>query len=453
MKKFSGKAPDGYQDFRRVLDRPDIDAIFAPTPDHWHPLMAILGCQAGKDVYVEKPCSPTVAEGRAMVQAARRYGRIVQLGTQQRSMTIFQEAIKLIHSGRLGQITSATCWIGVNGQRVGMSSAPIPEGLDWDMWLGPSPWEPYSPDRQFGFMGCHDYARGGELTNWGVHLMDIVHWGIRQDRPLSVQAVGGSYRGSAGSENYENVDVLWEYPGCTVTWEQRHQNQYLGHTYGIKFQGTEGAASGRPQHVRRAPREPGHSPVRRRAGTKLGPSAAPQQLLREHEDKETPRGRDRARPPIDHSAPARRHRAQDPAEAVLGWRDREVPPRRGRQSLPDPCLPSTLAPLMRKEDRLMRSTQRTWLLSAALMMLLPPFVHASRIDDLVAALAGKNEPARSLARQLLPREGVEVVPKVLPLLKSETAAVRDAAFNVLADVANDASAPGREADRAVVAAR
>jgi predicted dehydrogenase len=175
-----------------------------------------------------------------MVQAARRYGRIVQLGTQQRSMTIFQEAIKLIHSGRLGQITSATCWIGVNGQRVGMSPAPIPEGLDWEMWLGPSPWEPYSPDRQYGFMGCHDYARGGELTNWGVHLMDIVHWGIRQDRPLSVQAVGGSYRGTAGSENYENVDVLWEYPGCTVTWEQRHQNEYRGHSYGIKFQGTEG---------------------------------------------------------------------------------------------------------------------------------------------------------------------------------------------------------------------
>lgn len=240
VKKFSGKAPIGYQDFRRVLDRPDIDAIFAPVPDHWHPLMVILGCQAGKDVYVEKPASPTVAEGRAMVDAARRYGRIVQLGTQQRSMTIFQEAIKLIHSGRLGRITSATCWIGVNGQRVGWSPAPVPGGLDWEMWLGPAPWEPYSPDRQYGFMGSHDYARGGELTNWGVHLMDIVHWGIRQDRPLSVQAVGGSYRGKAGSENYENVDVLWEYPGCTVTWEQRHQNEYRGHSYGIKFQGTEG---------------------------------------------------------------------------------------------------------------------------------------------------------------------------------------------------------------------
>jgi predicted dehydrogenase len=240
VQKLSGKAPDGYQDFRRVLDRQDIDAIFAPTPDHWHPLMSILGCQAGKDVYVEKPASPTVAEGRAMVEAARRYGRIVQLGTQQRSMTIFQDAIKLLHSGTIGRITSATCWIGTNGWSVGETPGPVPEGLDWDMWLGPAPAVPYSPERHHGFMGCHDYARGGQLTNWGVHLMDIVHWGIGQDRPLCVQALGGSYRDKAGSENLENVEVLWEYPGCTVTWEQRHHNEYLGHGYGIKFQGTEG---------------------------------------------------------------------------------------------------------------------------------------------------------------------------------------------------------------------
>jgi predicted dehydrogenase len=240
VEKLSGKAPEGCQDFRRVLDRHDIDAIFSPTPDHWHPLMTILGCQSGKDVYVEKPASPTVAEGRAMVDAARRYGRIVQLGTQQRSMTIFQDAIKLIHAGKLGRITSATCWIGPNGWSVGESIGPVPDGLDWDMWLGPAPWVPYSPERHYGFMGCHDYARGGQLTNWGVHLMDIVHWGIGQDRPLSIQALGGSYRGGAGADNFENVEVLLEYPGCTVTWEQRHQEDYRGRGLGIKFHGTEG---------------------------------------------------------------------------------------------------------------------------------------------------------------------------------------------------------------------
>jgi predicted dehydrogenase len=273
VEKLSGKAPTGFQDFRRVLDRPDIDAIFSPTPDHWHPLMTILGCQAGKDVYVEKPASPTVAEGRAMVDAARRYGRIVQLGTQQRSMTIFQDAMKLIHAGKLGRITSATCWIGPNSWSVGETIGSPPSGLDWDLWLGPAPLVPYSPERHYGFMGCHDYARGGQLTNWGVHLMDIVHWGIGQDRPLSVQALGGSYRGGAGADNFENVEVLFEYPGCTVTWEQRHQEDYQGRGLGIKFQGTDGqllidrntfevlpASLGEPKYVGEPERSWAHPP-------------------------------------------------------------------------------------------------------------------------------------------------------------------------------------------------
>jgi predicted dehydrogenase len=239
--QMAGTRPDGYQDFRRVLERKDIDAIFVPTPDHWHPLITILGCQAGKDVYVEKPVCPTVAEGRAMVEAARRYGRVVQVGTQQRSTPIFQKAIDIVRSGRLGQITSATAWVGVNAWGIGETPGPVPEGLDWDMWLGPAPKVPYSPERHYGFMGWWDYARGGQLTNWGVHLVDILHWGIRQDRPLTVQATGGSYRGHAGANNYETIEAILEYPGCTVTWEQRHTNVYgANRGYGMKFQGTKG---------------------------------------------------------------------------------------------------------------------------------------------------------------------------------------------------------------------
>lgn len=240
IETMTGKKPEGYQDYRQVLDRADVDAIFVPTPDHWHPMITIHGCQAGKDVYVEKPVCPTVAEGRAMVKAARRYGRIVQVGTQQRSMPVFQEAIKVVHSGRIGKVTSATAWVGVNGWGVGETHEPVPEGLDWDMWLGPAPKVPYSKERHYGFMGWHDYARGGQLTNWGVHLMDIVHWGIQEDRPLSVQALGGSYQGGAGCDNYETIEAILEYKGCTVTWEQRHQNAYEGKGYGIKFQGTNG---------------------------------------------------------------------------------------------------------------------------------------------------------------------------------------------------------------------
>ena len=240
VKDLSGQQPSGYQDFQKVLDRPDVDAIFVVTPDHWHPLLTILGCQAGKDVYVEKPVCTTIEEGRAMVNAARRYGRVVQAGTQQRSMPVFQKAIELVHSGRLGQITTASAWVGVNEWGIGETPAEVPEGLDWDRWLGPAPWAPFSQERFGGFMGWHDYARGGQLTNWGVHLMDIVHWGIRKDRPLSVQAIGGSYRQAPGADNYETIEAILEYEGCNVTWEQRYQNRHGDKDYGIAFHGTEG---------------------------------------------------------------------------------------------------------------------------------------------------------------------------------------------------------------------
>lgn len=238
--QIAGRRPEGFQDFRYVLDRADIDAVLVATPDHWHPLLTILGCQAGKDVYVEKPACPTVAEGRAMVEASRRYGRIVQLGTQQRSMPVFQKAIDLIKSGRLGTITSASAWLDTNDWRPGLEVEPVPAGLDWDLWLGPSPYEPFSRARFHGFMGNHDYARGGQLTNWGVHLMDIIHWGIGQDKPLSVQAMGTNATIGAGTHNYETIDCLFEYPGVNVTWEQRHSHDHDGKGLGIMFQGTEG---------------------------------------------------------------------------------------------------------------------------------------------------------------------------------------------------------------------
>ncbi len=237
----TGRRPDTYQDFRRVLDRDDIDAILVATPDHWHPLITILGCQAGKDVYVEKPACTTIEEGRAMVNTARRYGRVVQLGTQQRSMPVFQKAMEVLHGGRIGAIINATAWIGVNGWQVGEKPEDPPRGLDWDLWLGPAPKVPFSEERFRGWMGWHDYARGGQLTNWGIHLLDIVHWGIGQDIPLSIQALGGSYREHVGQDNYETIEALFEYPGCTVTWEQRHHLVHDERGYGIAFNGTDGA--------------------------------------------------------------------------------------------------------------------------------------------------------------------------------------------------------------------
>jgi len=240
LKEITGTRPDGYQDFRRILERDDIDVVFIATPDHWHAMMTIMACQSGKDVYVEKPVCTTVHEGRAMVNAARRYGRIVQAGTQHRSMPVFHETVGRIRKGELGQITSATAWINTNSTPVRENIEPVPDGLDWDLWLGPAQKVPFSRSRFGNFRAWHDYARGGELTNWGVHLVDTLHWGIGQDRPLSVQAVGGSYRNGAGADNYETVDALLEYRGCTLTWEQRHVNSYSNKDYGMKFQGTEG---------------------------------------------------------------------------------------------------------------------------------------------------------------------------------------------------------------------
>ncbi len=230
---------EAYQDFRRILERSDVDAVFCPTPDHWHALMTILACQAGKDVYVEKPLSTTIREGRAMVEAARRYGRVVQVGTQQRSLKLFQDAVGLVHSGKLGRVTGAGSWIGPNGQTGPETPGELPEGLDWDLWLGPAPYVPFSPQRFGSFRAFHDYANG-ELTNWGVHLLDIVLWGIQENSPLAVQAIGGSYQGVPGNDDFEDIEINYRFRGCNVTWQQRHNAPTGAKGYGIRFNGTAG---------------------------------------------------------------------------------------------------------------------------------------------------------------------------------------------------------------------
>ena len=155
-------------------------------------------------------------------------------------MEIFQRAMDIIHSGRIGRVTTAAAWVGVNGWKVGETYEEVPRGLDWDMWLGPAPKVPFSMERFGGWMGWHDYARGGQLTNWGIHLLDVVHWGIQQDRPISVQALGGSYRQGIGQDNYDCIEAVFEYPGCIVNWEQRLSDTREGKGYGISFYGEQG---------------------------------------------------------------------------------------------------------------------------------------------------------------------------------------------------------------------
>jgi predicted dehydrogenase len=246
----NGKAA-GYGDYRRVLERKDIDAVVVATPDHWHPLIMVEACGAGKDVYVEKPISHNVREGRLMVEAAQRHHRVVQVGIQQRSGTHFQRAVKAVQEGRIGKVHFAQCWNHLYSSPEGMGFPPDtepPADLDWDFWLGPAARVPYNAARR-NFRVFWDYA-GGELTNWCVHLIDIVHWALGVDAPLSVASSGGKYHVKDCRDCPDVQEVIWEYPGdCLVRYSTMTHNSYGPNgnpgwkpfgSYGIMMQGTQG---------------------------------------------------------------------------------------------------------------------------------------------------------------------------------------------------------------------
>jgi predicted dehydrogenase len=181
-----------YHDYRELLANRDIDAVIVATNGHWHALPAIDACRAGKDVYVEKPLATSIAEGRACVRAARRYNRIVQIGTQQRSWEHYQRAVEIIRSGRLGEISEVKVWDYEN-QSPGFGSppdsAPPPE-LDWEFWLGPAPRVPYNPNRYAHHYWFFDYGGAWQL-DWAVHHYDIVHWAMGVRCPTAATASGG----------------------------------------------------------------------------------------------------------------------------------------------------------------------------------------------------------------------------------------------------------------------
>ena len=190
--KKAGSRVKGYKDYRNLLDRSDIDAVLIATPDHWHALPTIHACQAGKDVYCEKPLTLTIAEGRAMVNAARRHGRIVQTGTQQRSDALFRQAAELIRNGRIGKLASVKIVLGTAPTTPRRESRPQPAELDWDFWLGPCPSVPYHDLRcHYNFRWFDDYS-GGKLTDWGAHHLDILQWamGAEASGPVSVRGTG-----------------------------------------------------------------------------------------------------------------------------------------------------------------------------------------------------------------------------------------------------------------------
>lgn len=241
-KKMCGNRPvDTYKDYRRLLERKDIDVVVIATPDHWHALIAIHAAQAGKDIYCEKPMTHTIEEGRELVKAVRRYGRVFQLGTQQRAADHFRRAVELVRSGKLGKVKLCRCWIGYNPHSGFVPEQPVPDGLDWDMWLGPAQWRPFRPCyHPFNWRWFWDFG-GGLMTDWGVHLIDIILWGMGDELPVTIEAKGQYY-----PDSFYDVprwmEVVYEFPSYTLIWHQPPPNPLpLGRPgHGMYFEGDKG---------------------------------------------------------------------------------------------------------------------------------------------------------------------------------------------------------------------
>ena len=220
-----GYSVQSEKDFRRLLDRKDIDAITIATPDHWHAPMAILGVKAGKHVYVEKPCSHNPAEGVMLIDAQRKYNKLVQMGTQQRSSPHTIEIVDKIHSGVIGKAYFGKAWYVNNRKPIGHGKpAPVPSTLDWDLWQGPAPRTPYRDNVQpYNWHWFRVWGTGEALNN-GTHEVDVCRWALGVDYPQRVSARGGRYAYDDDWQFYDTLVTSWEYPEAMITWESRSCN-------------------------------------------------------------------------------------------------------------------------------------------------------------------------------------------------------------------------------------
>ena len=225
LDKLRGMKPDTVKDYRRVVDREDIDVVLVCTPDHWHALPAIAAMQAGKDVYVEKPLATSVLESRAVRDAARQTKRVVQMGTHWRSGPHYAEAIEMVQSGKIGKVRQVRCfayldWVTDCGNP---PDGPVPAGVDYDMWLGPAPLRPFNKNRfHFNFRWFWDYG-GGLMTDWGVHLINIALWAMGPEWPKSVISSGGKYALQDNTETPDTQIAVYDFPSYTLIWEHAVQ--------------------------------------------------------------------------------------------------------------------------------------------------------------------------------------------------------------------------------------
>jgi predicted dehydrogenase len=231
-------------DFRKVLDDKGVDAVIVATPDHWHALPTIMACDAGKDVYVEKPLSLRVREGRLMVNAARKNNRVVQTGSQQRSGAHYARAVEIVRSGKLGTVSHVSAGFLRNAMPGYLSQRQShpPEGLNWDMWLGPAPYRPSLPLTPLHhFRWFWDYS-GGEMTNFGAHDLDIVRWVMNVKAPTQVASFGGRYAIEDGGETPDVQEVIYRFPNFVVNWSIREMNGMRPGMF-MEFHGTKGNLS------------------------------------------------------------------------------------------------------------------------------------------------------------------------------------------------------------------
>lgn len=241
--KMQGKPPVIYKDFRKLLDNKEVDAVIIGTPDHWHCYQLIAACQAGKDVYVEKPLANSIGECDIMVRAVRKYNKVVQVGQQQRSGGHWQTAMDYIKSGQLGQLRKTQVWANFDygAGQAKVPDSPVPPGVDFNMWLGPAPERSFNKARFHGSWRMFwDYG-GGLMTDWGVHLMDMALWAKDTTAlPLSVTASGGNFAfPDRAHETFDTMGATYQMPDHTISWEHTAgvETGPWGRNYGLAFVG------------------------------------------------------------------------------------------------------------------------------------------------------------------------------------------------------------------------
>lgn len=242
--KITNAKPAGEKDMRRMLEKKDLDAVLIATPDHWHAPAALLAMQAGKDVYLEKPCSHSPAEGEILIEATRKYKRVIQMGNQRRSWPNIVEAINEVKAGAIGNVHFGKCWYTNNRPPIGNGKiVAVPEWLDWDLWQGPAPRQVYKDNIvHYNWHWFWNWGTGEALNN-GTHMVDLLRWGMELDYPTEAQSVGGRYYYKDDWETPDTQIMNWDFGGKkSMTWEGQSCNSFKieNTAVGLLFYGDKG---------------------------------------------------------------------------------------------------------------------------------------------------------------------------------------------------------------------